>query len=223
MATDDILALPGFRVRFAPSKADRRRLLIRDSISWMLVAIIHIAFFLVLVVSLQQNRDRLGRRSAIETILDLSLLNQSTKPRVNLSRPDEVTPDISAMPLTIQPPKLIVPVIPPSPDAPATPGDVLKSVGQALACGANNFEYLNKAQQARCTHTPWQGLQLPNGAIVLLAPRAAPPQARVNLSGADEVAHEAQTSSGCPIMLNTPCLQDMFTGNNSRNPGTPVH
>jgi len=37
------------------------------------------------------------------------------------------------------------------------------------------------------------------------------------------LGRQMQTNSGCPIMLNTPCLDDMFTGNNSHNPGTPAH
>jgi hypothetical protein len=90
-----------------------------------------------------------------------------------------------------------------------------------LACGASNFENLNRAQQARCRHQPWQGVILPNGTIVLDAPQHAPPP-QIQMSGADALRQQMQTSSGCPIMSNMPCLEDMFTGNNSRAPGIPA-
>ena len=206
-------------MRFRPSDADRRRRLIRDALTWAVVALIHFIFFLVLVISLQQNIDRLGRRSAVETLLDLSLLNRSNAPRVDLIRPEAAKePDLSAKPLTVIPKPPVIEQQNPQ----ATPGDVLTSIGEALACGASNFEYLNTAQQARCARVPWQGARLPNGTIVLDAPPKVPlPQ--LHMTGAEEQGHEMQTNSGCPIMLNTPCLQDMFTGNNSRNPGTPAH
>jgi hypothetical protein len=217
---DDSLAFPGRRGR-PLSAQERRRLVIRDTVSWALVGAIHLLFFMLLVVSLQQNRDRLGRRGAMETMLDLTMPHLSNAPQVDLIRPlnqksqDE---DTSAKPLTIIPPK--VPIIPPQGGAP-TSGDVLKSIGEALACGASNFENLNRAQQARCRHQPWQGVILPNGTIVLDAPQKAPPP-QIQLSGAEALRQQMQTNSGCPIMSNMPCLQDMFTGNNSRAPGIPA-
>jgi hypothetical protein len=219
LVTDDILAYP--RLRFLPSNAERRRLLIRDILSWILVAIIHLLFLMTLVISLQQNRDRLGRRGPIETMLDLTLLNRANAPQVNVIRPDiqnQQDRDTSAKPLTVIIPP--VPVINEAPAAP-TPGDVLNSVGEFLACGASNFEYLNAAQQAHCPRQPWQGLQLPNGTIVLNPLPRALVQAQPQFTGAEALNRQMRTNSGCPIMLNTPCLQDMFSGNNSIAPGIP--
>jgi hypothetical protein len=219
LVTDDILAYP--RLRFLPSNAERRRLLIRDILSWILVAIIHLLFLMTLVISLQQNRDRLGRRGPIETMLDLTLLNRANAPQVNVIRPDvqnQQDRDTSAKPLTVIIPP--VPVITETPAAPA-PGDVLNSVGEFLACGASNFEYLNSAQQARCPRQPWQGLQLPNGTIVLNPLPRAIIQQQPQFTGAEALNRQMRTNSGCPIMLNTPCLQDMFSGNNSIAPGIP--
>jgi hypothetical protein len=219
LVTDDILAYP--RLRFLPSNAERRRLLIRDILSWILVAIIHLLFLMTLVISLQQNRDRLGRRGPIETMLDLTLLNRANAPQVNVIRPDvqnQQDRDTSAKPLTVIIPP--VPVITETPAAP-TPGDVLNSVGEFLACGASNFEYLNSAQQARCPRQPWQGLQLPNGTIVLNPLPRAIIQQQPQFTGAEALNRQMRTNSGCPIMLNTPCLQDMFSGNNSIAPGIP--
>ena len=114
------------------------------------------------------------------------------------------------------------PVIEEQQNGPAAPGDVLKSIGEALACGASNFEYLNKAQQARCPRQPWMAARRPNGTIVLDAPPKAPlPQ--LHLTGAERMGKQMRQNSGCPIMINTPCLHDMFTGNNSATPGAPAH
>jgi hypothetical protein len=219
LVTDDILVYPAIRVKFRPSDADRRRRLIGDALSWLAVALLHFVFFLMLVISLQQAHDRIGRRSAMETILDFSMLNRNSVPLdEQLRREESKEPDLSAKPLTVIPKPPVIE----QENAPATPGDVLKSIGQALACGASNFEYLNKAQQARCPRQPWMAARRPDGTIVLDAPSKVPlPQ--LHLTGAEELGRQMQTNSGCPIMLNTPCLDDMFTGNNSHNPGTPVH
>ena len=218
--TDDILAFS--RLRFPLSAEERRRRLVRDVLTWTVVAIIHLLFLMTLVISLRQNTDRLGRRGAIETMLDLTLLNRANAPRVNVIRPDvqnALDRDLSAKPLTVIIPP--VPIITETPPAP-TPGDVLNSVGEFLACGASNFEYLNPAQQARCPRQPWQGLQLPNGTIVLNPlPRALVQQAQPQFTGAEALNRQMRTNSGCPILLNTPCLQDMFSGNNSIAPGIP--
>jgi hypothetical protein len=219
LVIDDLQVYP--RLRFLPSYEERRRLLIRDVFSWIVVALIHLLFFMTLVISLQQNRDRLGRRGAIETMLDLTLLHRNNAPQVNVIMPDvqsEQDRDLSAKPLTVIPP---VPVIPKIEPAGPTPGDVLNSVGEFLACGASNFEYLNAAQQARCPRQPWQGLQLPNGTIVLNPLPRAIVQAQPQFTGAEALNRQMRTNSGCPIMLNTPCLQDMFSGNNSSAPGIP--
>ncbi len=220
LVTDPILALPDSRVRFTRSAADRRRLLVRDTVTWVVVGLIHVFFILLLALSLAQNREKFGHRSPIETILDLSMLNRDNAPPVNMIKPDVVNaqePDISAKPITIIPPPLILP----DPRAPAPPGDVLRSVGEALACGAGNFENLNRAQQARCKRQPWGGVRLPNGTIVLDAPPKAAPQPQIQMSGADAMRRQMMTNSGCPILSNRPCLSDMFTGNNSRAPGIP--
>jgi hypothetical protein len=219
LVTDDILAYA--RLRSPPSEEERRRLLIRDTISWFLVALIHVLFLVTMVVSFQQSRDRLGRRGGIETILDLSLLRRNNAPEIPLIKPDtfENEKDISAKPLTYVPP---VPVIPEIKPAAPQPGDVLNSVGEFLACGASLFEYLNPAQQARCPRQPWQGLQLPNGTIVLNPlPRVIIQQTEPQFTGAEALTRQMRTNSGCPIMLNRPCLSDMFTGNNSIAPGIP--
>ncbi len=211
MLTDDILPYPAWRMRFVPSEAERRRIWLRDSIAWVLVALIHLVIFLILVVSLQQARDRQGRRTPIESILDLSLLKQNKATPLDVTKPeDNERDDVSAKPLTIMPPK--PPIIEQERPESAPPGDVLNSIGQALACGANSFEYLTPQQQARCLRQPWHGVIMPNGTIVLDAPNHSAVPGPLDMTGADSLRHQAQTAPNCPMMLNTPCLADMFNG-----------
>jgi len=203
LVTDD-LAYPDFRMHFALSDAERRRLLLRDAFAWVIVAILHLIFFLALVISMQQREERIGSRTAIETILDMSLLNQGAAERQEvLRRQESKEPDLSAKPLTVIPKPPVIEEQ--QQNAPATPGDVLKSIGQALACGASNFEYLNKAQQARCPRQPWMAARRPDGTIVLDAPPKAP-LLQLQMTGADLLRKQAQTENPCPIMVNTPCL-----------------
>jgi hypothetical protein len=220
LVTGDILAYPLSRARFRSSE-ERRRLLIRDTVAWAIVVLIHIVALSSLVISLRQNYERLGRRSGVETILDLTLLHRNNAPPLALIQPDiqnEKDKDISAKPLTIIPEPPVIAIAPPAPSV----GDLLGAVGQFLACGASSFEYLNPAQQARCPRQPWQGVQLPNGIIVLNPlPQPLIQTAQPSFTGAEALNRQMRQNSGCPIMINMPCLQDMFTGNNSIAPGIP--
>jgi hypothetical protein len=202
LVTDD-LAYPDFRMHIALSDAERRRLVVRDAFAWIIVAILHLIFFFALVISMQQRQDRIGPpRSMVETILDLSRFNNKANREDILNRQESKEPDLSAKPLSIIPKP---PVLPEVQGAPAPPGDVLKSIGEALACGASNFEYLNKAQQARCPRQPWMAARRPDGTIVLDALPKGPPQA-LQMTGADLLRKQAQTENPCPIMLTRPCL-----------------
>lgn len=221
--TNDILAYPARRMRLLPSEAERRRILLRDGIAWVLVGLIHLLIFLGLVISLEEARVRPGSRSGVETIFDLSLMRQNRILPLNLAPPvpNEDQRDISAKPLTVIPPKTpVIEVAPTAPPAP-TPGDVLNSVGQYLACSAGIFEYLNRQQQARCLHQPWQGLQLPNGTIVLLPPSLQAAPGPLQMTGAEGLQRRSQTAPDCPIMVNTPCLSGMFNGGGQIAPGIP--
>jgi hypothetical protein len=222
LVTGDILAYPLSRARYRSSE-ERRRLLIRDAIAWSIVAAIHLLALMTLVISLQQNTERLGRRSGVETVLDLTLLRRNNAPPLAVIQPEfknnESDRDISAKPLTVIPPMPVIPIAPPEPSL----GDILGQVGRFLACGASSFEYLNPSQQAHCPRQPWQGLELPNGVIVLnpLPRPLLQTDAQPSFTGAEALNRQMRQNSGCPIMLNTPCLQDMFSGNNSVAPGIP--
>jgi hypothetical protein len=221
LVTDNFLAYPSRRMRLLPSEAERRRILVRDGFALVVVALVHILIFFGLVISLEQVRERQGRRGPIEQFLDLSLLRQPRATPLNLAQPeDNEQNDVSAKPLTVIPPK--PPVIEQQPSPPvAEPGDVLNSIGRAIACGAGNFEYLTKQQQARCLREPWQGVQMPNGTIVLLAPPREAAPGPLEMTGAEALQRQSQTAPNCPIMLNTPCLADMFNGGAQLAPGIP--
>ena len=204
------------------SPAERRRLLMRDSFAWALVTLIHLLMFFALVISLQQSRQREGRRGSVETLFDLSLLRPNRAVPLNLipPEPDLDQRDISAKPLTVIPPKTPVIDVAPRPNT-TTPGDVLNSIGQFLACGASIFEYLTPQQQARCLHQPWHGLELPNGDIVLAAPPTLASPGPMQFTGAEGLRRRSQQAPNCPMMLNTPCLADMFNGGSQLAPGIP--
>jgi hypothetical protein len=62
-------------------------------------------------------------------------------------------------------------------------------------------------------------LELPNGVIVL-EPMQRLASPGLEVTGADALRHQAQTAPACPVMLNTPCLADMFNGGGLA-PGLP--
>ena len=202
-----------------PPAEDPRRRATRRAITWTLVALVHLVFFSMLTLQIYQ-QQRIGHRTAIETILDLSLLRNPDAPPVTLVEPtvrDNAPPEVTTAPITITPPK---PKTPEQQQAtPAAPGDVLKAIGQELACGAANFENLTDQQRARCRRQPWMQRKMPDGTIVLLAPPKQLDQQQqptIQLSGADQLRHDTQTSSPCPLMLQVPCVDDIINGRRPR-------
>jgi hypothetical protein len=203
---DQSLAYYGNRVVRPP--AEPRRAAIKRAVSWVLVVLVHLVFMAMLTLQFIQEQ-RVGRRGAIETILDLSLFHNSNAPPVTFIQPQvqsATPPQVTAAPILITPPKPV-----PEENAPARPGDVLKSIGEALACGASNFENLTDQQRARCRHEPWLPRKLPNGTIVLDAPpKEAQPE--IHLSGAEAARREMEVAPPCPILQQAPCVDDIIKG-----------
>jgi hypothetical protein len=203
--TDHALDLYGIRPRRPSSEEERRRLFER-LFAWGVVAIIHILMLFVVVADQRHRRD-LAMRPPAETMLDLSRLAKGKAPPIRLIQP--VVPRASAPEVTTAP----VIVVPPPPNSqiapPQTPADILKAIGEALSCGAENFENLTQTERNRCRRQPWLARRLPNGTIVLeaAAPQPFAPALVPKISGAEALRHEMQTAPPCPIMVsNVPCM-----------------
>ncbi|HXS08317.1 MAG TPA: hypothetical protein VN723_16115 [Rhizomicrobium sp.] len=204
--TDHALAFYGQR-RLRLSNEEERRLLVRRVISWTLVGLIHVLLLSLFILDQIRERSLMMRREPVETILDLTKLPVGEAPPIRLIRPE--VPAAAPPPITTAP-AIVVPPINPDQAVPHTPEDILKAIGEALSCGAENFENLTQAERARCKNEPWIARKLPNGTIVLEAanpsPFAPPPEPK--LSGADAIRRQMQTAPPCPILVNTPCLSN---------------
>jgi hypothetical protein len=202
--TDHVLDLYGLRPR-RPSNEEQRRRLIERIFAWGVVAIIH-TLMLFIVVQDQRHRRDLALRPPAETILDLSRLSKGEAPPVRLIQPivpRAAPPEITNAPVIVVPPPPNSQIAPPQ-----TPADILKAIGEALSCGAENFENLTQAERNRCLHEPWVARKLPNGTIVLeaAAPQAIEPLVP-KITGADALRREMQTApSGCTLVTNIPCV-----------------
>lgn len=201
--TDHALAFYGNRR--LPDE-DERRLLIQRAVSWALVLLIHIVLLSALILD-QYEMSRFILKPPVETILDLTKLPAGQAPPIQMIQP--VVPR-AAPPVVTTAPVIVVPPPIPKQALPQTPADILKAIGEALSCGAENFENLTQTERARCKHEPWIARKLPNGTIVLEAanPSSFAPPPAPKLSGADAMRHQMQTAPPCPIMLNVPCLQN---------------
>jgi hypothetical protein len=202
--TDHVLDLYGLRPR-GPSNEEQRRRLIERIFAWGVVAIIHI-LMLFIVVQDQRHRRALTLRPPAETILDLSRGATREAPPIRLIQPivpRTAPPEITNAPVIVVPPPPNSQIAPPQ-----TPADILKAIGEALSCGAENFENLTQAERNRCSHEPWVARKLPNGTIVLeaAAPQAIEPLVP-KITGADALRREMQTApSGCTLVTNIPCV-----------------
>jgi hypothetical protein len=205
--TDHALAF--YETRHARlSTEEERRLLIRRALSWVLVLLIHVVLLSAFILD-QYRMSHFTLKPPVEIILDLTKLPAGQSPPIQMIRPE--VPNIEAPRVTTAP---VIVVPPPNPDQamPQTPADILKAIGEALSCGAENFENLTQTERARCKREPWVAHKLPNGTIVLEAANPsiyAPPPGLPKLSGADAMRHQLQTAPPCPIMLNVPCVQTM--------------
>jgi hypothetical protein len=204
--TDHALAFYGNRPQHKPNQEYRRQF-IRRAVYWALVLLVHVPLIYLLILD-QYRQSRFTLKPSVETILDLTRLPRGLAPPVPLVRPQ--VPRATA-PIITTAPVIVVP--PPNPEQamPKTPADILKAIGEALSCGAENFENLTQAERARCKHEPWIARRLPNGTIVLEAANPSPfaPAPAPKLSGADALRRQTQTAPPCPIMLNTPCLENV--------------
>ena len=204
--TDHALAFYGQR-RPRLSNEEERRLLVRRVISWTLVGLIHVLLLSLFILDQIRERSLMVRREPVETILDLSRLPAGNAPPIRLIKPEVPT---AVAPVITTAPVIVVPPANPDEAVPKTPADILKVLGEALSCGAENFENLTQAERARCKTEPWIARKMPNGTIVLEAANPSPfaPPPHPKLSGADAMRRQMQTAPPCPIMVNTPCLSN---------------
>jgi hypothetical protein len=207
--TDHALAFYGNRSHPLTNEEERRQLM-RRLISWGLVALVHVLLLAMMALDQYHWHSMALRKPGTELILDISQAPRSAAPPVQLIEP--IVPRASAPEVTTAP-VIVVPPPPPNsqaPPLPQAPADILKAIGEALSCGAENFENLTQAERNRCKREPWIARKLPNGTIVLEAAAPSPfaPAPTVpKISGADALRHDMQTAPPCPIMVsNVPCM-----------------
>jgi hypothetical protein len=225
LASENVLTHPFLRPGATPEgAAERRREAVSRTTSTVLAAALHVLFFFFFVFAVHPFDMR--SKPIVETFLTLPLPGNN--------QPDRKP--INPQPLVIAPPRIesapiVIPKPPPiQPDqqhekagTPGPPTDILGAVGRELACSAGSWEHLSSAERARCGLYPWRAVKLPNGSLVMVPrsvlprlPDAPDTQFSVN-SGADRVQSDLQKGitsgpGGCPIMLNTPCLQHVTPG-----------
>lgn len=199
------MGMPMHPLRHEAPSAQRT---VRRWTAWAVVAALHGVFLSIFMIS--QTLPQLFRHPGSETLILLPQAagnsNSPSVPTIVPPMPDHGAQEVMPAPITIMPPPVIQ--ITPERSGP-TPGDILGAVGQEIGCGANSFENLTPAEQARCRRIPWHGVMLPNGSVVLDTPELAsrfkpPPEPKI--SGADAQRQEMDRAPDCPLILNLPCM-----------------
>lgn len=217
LASEIALTHPFLRPGTSPVRADeqRRRTLSR-TVSWVLVAALHVLFFFTFVLGIRPFDMR--NQTIVETILTLPLAGNNQQ----RERPINPQPETIAPPRMLSAP-IVIPKPPPvhveekPPGAAQQPTDVLGAVGRELACSAGSWEHLTTVERQRCGLYPWRGIKLPNGSLVMVPRNALPrlkeaPDTEFSInSGADQVQAQIRSGvipgqGGCPILQNTPCM-----------------
>lgn len=224
MASENVLTHPFLRPGTGPQSEDeRRRKALSRTTSSVLAVALHVLFFFFFVFAVHPFDMR--TRPIIEQFLTLPVPGNNLPERRPINPQPQVIapPRIESAPIVIPKPPPVLPQQQEKPGAPGAPSDILGAVGRELACSAGSWEHLTSAERARCGYYPWRAVKLPNGSLVMV-PRSVLPQLKeapetefsVN-SGADKVQSDLQRGitsgpTGCPIMLNTPCLQHVSPG-----------
>ena len=179
----------------------------RRAIAWALVALVHVLLLAMMMLDQYHWRTLVLRKPEVETILDLTRLPRGQAPPIQMIQPivpRAAPPEITTAPVIVVPPPPNSEIAPPQ-----TPADILKAIGEALSCGAENFENLTQAERSRCKHEPWVARKLPNGTIVLEAAAPSPfaPTPAPKISGAEAMRRQMETApSGCSLVTNVPCV-----------------
>jgi hypothetical protein len=195
-ALAEIIAMRGLADQEARRKAFRR------TAAGAAVVALHILLLFVFVIS---ERIPIVRHvvQPIETILILTPQQQRAPlpppPKRILVAP---TPEI-VEPIHIPP--IVAP--PPEPTEQTKEQNVLREIGQAIACGASRYEYLSPAERRLCKRIPWK---MPPDKNLAIAPPPPPPIGQ--LTGAEAEARFRATARPCPILQNTPCIDKVIYG-----------
>jgi hypothetical protein len=205
------LAYYGHRV----TRPDRPSLA-RQTVAWILVALVHAFLLTMFIMSEFLPADQLRKPSPIETMFLLAMRSNMPAPPIKIIKPEVPT---ATVPTFTTAPLVVVPMPEPPMIQPETPADILKAIGEALACSANSFENLTESAREHCRHPAWQARQQPDGTLVLDTPSKLPAQqqqAQIHLNGADQMRHDMETGPACPVLQQAPCLHDVITGNNMK-------
>lgn len=175
---------------------DARKRAWRRGAAVVAVIVLHVAFFYMLILS-EWLPGLHAIRAEEAPILWLLLPQAPGTPHISPERSQkEQSTDIYrfyTMPITPPPPL-------PNAISPAL------ALGQALACGANSFEYLTPQGRAKCRLVPWHYKFDKDGTIILDAEPRHVAQEKPRPS--DVLAHERNTAPDCPKYVdpNAPCL-----------------
>ncbi|HVV27269.1 MAG TPA: hypothetical protein VHC40_04825 [Rhizomicrobium sp.] len=225
MATETVLTHPFLRPTGSSGTGEQRRRLFSNGVSTLLVAALHILFFLFFVFAVHPFDMR--TRPIIESVLTLPAPGNN-QPRRELTAPQitNAPPRVLSAPITVvKPPPIIIK--PEEGNAP-TAGDILGAVGRTLACSAGSWEHLTQAERKICGGQPWQAHKLPNGSLVMVPPsqlprlKEAPPDSEFRVTGSEDIQRGLQSGvtpgqGGCPILQNTPCLHPSMPGGGGIN------
>jgi hypothetical protein len=180
---------------------DARQRAARRAATAVVVAALHVVFILLLIQA--DWIPGLRQKSPSEApLLWLLLPKAPGTPKIEQRRSLKETPReapvIYSLPITLPRPQ---------PDA----VDPALAIGQALACGANSFEYLTPQAQARCKRVPWNYRVERDGTVVLDTHYKRP---EPKPTPADVLAHERYTAPSCPEYVdpNAPCISGIIGG-----------
>lgn len=168
------------------------------------VAVLHVAFVFLLIYS--EWLPGLHMRRPSEAPLLWLLLPPTPgvpKPEPKRPTPNEATTEAPAI--------YTLPIIRLPPPPPNAITDPALALGQALACGANSYEYLSPLGRANCKRRPWNFTYDQYGDIVLNTRFQRPPP-EPKPSSADIMARQRIEGPTCPenVDPNAPCLDKIF-------------
>ena len=114
------------------------------------------------------------------------------------------------------PATVVLPITrPPPPPEQTETFNPATALGEALACGANSYEYLPRDQRDRCKRMPWHYKFDKFGDIVLDVEARPPEEQQQKETGAEANQRIMNTADPCLAakVTGTPCIEQTIYGN----------
>lgn len=186
---------------------ETRRRAMRRTLAAVAVGLMHLAIIVVLLRTqwLPQPRQIRAEQPPLLWLLLPALPGNPVIPHKHRAQAEQQAP----------PATIVLPITHPPPPQSTETFNPATALGEALACGANSYEYLSPERRDRCKRMPWHYKFDRYGDIVLDVEARPEEEQQPKETGAEANQRMMNTADPCLAakMTGTPCIEQTIYGN----------